>query len=347
MFNSLRVPERLFSLAMWGVSAVFAGFLIGLGGKVIGELPGVDRSLSVDQFIPQDSLAALTRKRDSLQSLTRSTQDAQERAAQLSIAADNAYRQAQSEFNNWIAARTATTDPQQDPEVIGRSKALDTLGASARRAQFVSDSISAALVNVEQAHRTQLFDYESLRESAMGHYERAVFSVELRTFIIRLALTLPLLILAGWIIARKRGSQYWPLYRGFVLFAAFAFFVELVPYLPSYGGYIRYIVGILATLVAGHYLIRAFRSYIAKREIAEKLTESERRQTLGFETALKRMGTNVCPACERPLHATAGVTNDFCVYCGLRLFDDCTACNTHKNAFYQYCPSCGTASAAT
>jgi predicted amidophosphoribosyltransferase len=31
----------------------------------------------------------------------------------------------------------------------------------------------------------------------------------------------------------------------------------------------------------------------------------------------------------------------FCVHCGMRLYDDCRACGTHKNAFYPYCPTCG------
>jgi hypothetical protein len=25
----------------------------------------------------------------------------------------------------------------------------------------------------------------------------------------------------------------------------------------------------------------------------------------------------------------------------MRLYDDCRACGTHKNAFYPYCPTCG------
>lgn len=346
MLNSLRVPERLFAIAMWIVSVVFAGFLIGLGGKIIGELPGVDRSLTVEQFMPPDVLRSATAAQDSLQFLERELLDEQERATQLSIASANAYAQAQSEFRNWVATRTATTDPSQDPEVISRTRQLDTLGAISRAAQQAVDSLAGELVTVHQANQDYALRLEQSRDAAMGAYERARFWQELRVFAIRLALTLPLLLIAWWLIANKRKSDYWPLARGFVLFAAFAFFVELVPYLPSYGGYVRYGVGILATLIVGHYVIRAFRRYLAQRQVAEQLSESERRRTLGFEMALKRMSTHVCPACERPISNTAGVTQDFCVYCGLRLFDDCTVCGAHKNAFHQYCPTCGSATAA-
>jgi hypothetical protein len=342
MFKSLRVPERLFQIAMWLVSFFFASFLIGLGGKIVGDLPGVDQTISIEQFVDPAQVARNRIVQDSLGRLERSQMAARDRAQMRVTAAGNSYRNAQASFRNWIATRTATTDPTQDPEVVQRNHELDALKAAESTAQAELDRLNTEIVLTSQAEEAQRQKYSALEEQARGRFERALFTQQLRVFAIRLALTLPLLLIAAWLVMRKRKSQYWPLARGFVLFALFAFFVELVPYLPSYGGYVRYGVGVVASALVGVYVIRAMQRYVARRAEVERQTESERRRALSSEEAIKKIATGVCPGCERAIASGgAGAPANFCVHCGMTLFDQCGACGTRKNAFFHYCPACG------
>lgn len=341
MFRALRVPDRLFALATWLVSFVFAGFLIGLGGKIVGELPGVSQGLSLQQFIAPGQLAPVHAVRDSLLAVQRQTQDARDRAAQQLTSQRNRYAAQRELFDAWIATRTATTDPQQDPEVLARTRALDEIKSAERTAEREVEQLDATLLAVNQAQNANRDAETALEVAASAQYEKARFAQELRAFGIRLALTLPLLLLAGWLALRKRKSEYWPLMRGFVLFALFAFFVELVPYLPSYGGYVRYGVGIIGSAVVGVAVIRAMRRYLAQRQQVEQQSEEERRKALPYDEAIKRIDGGVCPGCERGIAKGPNGPANFCVHCGLRLYDSCGACQTKKNAFYPYCPQCG------
>ncbi len=344
MSKSLRLSEKWFHRGLWLVALVFASFLIGLGGAVVGDLPKVESARQLDDFMDAGAAQAA---RDTIKGGERRAQELQEAVEQarlkLQVAQADVGTQRQG-FANWIATRNATQRAEQDPEVIARTQALDALQAQERSARAAVEQQQQALLDARQSvsqSRRQLADMES---QARGAYGQALRAQELRVFGYRLAITLPLLAIAGWLFARKRKSPGWPFVWGFIGFALFSFFFELVPYLPDYGGYVRYTVGIVVTVVVGRWAIAALGRYLAQQKEAEAQPEQERRRELSYDTAQARLAKGVCPGCERPVDLKDGRT-DFCPHCGIGLFNHCGRCDARKSSFAHYCHACGTAAA--
>src|SRR3989344_1990099 len=315
MSKSLRLSEKWFRRGLWLVALVFASFLVGLGGTIVGDLPKVETPLRVDDFLDK---AAADKLRAEVKTARQAEQDAQ-----------TALEQAQLQRSKVRS------------EVQARPQALDVLKLAERKTQQAVEAQQQAALDARQtaaARQEQLNRMESDGYVKLNAERR---KVELRVFLYRLALTLPLLAAAGWLFVKKRKSTYWPFVWGFIFFALFAFFVELVPYLPSYGGYVRYVVGSALTGVVGRYGTLGLSRYLERQKLAEPLPDQERRKDLSYDVALARLAKSVCPCCERPVDLK-NEKIDFCPHCGIGLFDHCGHCSTRKSAFARFCHACGT-----
>ena len=341
MGKGLRLSEKWYKRGLWLVALVFAGFLIGLGGQVVSNMRLIEPAPDLEQFIDPAQGEPVKARLDQARVANQAAGDQLEQARLAHSSAAATVRSQREAFDNWLATRNATQRSDQDPELIARTRALDELVAAERKALQAVEAQEQKQLDASQAYESASRDWERLAEPAQARLETQVRKNELKVFLYRLALTLPLLVLAAWLFVKKRKGMYWPFVWGYIIFAGFVFFVELVPYLPSYGGYVRYTVGIVLTAVIGRYAILGLQRYLEKQKAEESLPENQRRQTLEYDTALTRMAKGVCPGCERPVDVKDPAI-DYCPHCGINLFDRCGACTTRKNAFAHFCFSCGT-----
>ena len=118
MSKTLRLTEKWMRRGLWLVAIVFAGFLIGLGGTLVGDLPKVEKQLSLDDFMDR---AASTALRNGIKNADRAAQEADDALAQAQLKRQVAQadtRAARETFNNWLATRRATQLSDQDAELL-------------------------------------------------------------------------------------------------------------------------------------------------------------------------------------------------------------------------------------
>lgn len=342
MNKALRLSEKWFRYGLWLVALAFGSFLIGLGGTVVRNLPKVEHNYVLEDFIDKP---AAEQARASIKAARESRQQADEALEQEKLQlnarrADSA--RAREAFHNWLATRQVTQNADQDSELMARRAELDEFETRARRALAAVERQQQIALDAKRAEQRSQRELTKLEDAAQETLSDARKSQVLRVFLYRLALTLPMLAVAGWLLAKKRRESWWPFVWGFAYFAVFAFFVELVPYLPDYGGAVRNIVGVVVTVIVGRQAILALNRYRERQKEAESRPDALRRQELGYDMALSRLAKGVCPGCERAVDLKDSAI-DYCPHCGICLFDRCVKCKQRKSAFSRFCHACGAA----
>ncbi|MFM0660961.1 zinc ribbon domain-containing protein [Paraburkholderia sediminicola] len=341
--DGLTSPARLLRLASWVIAILFAVFLNMLGSLVIRDMAFAPHGgpPAIEQFADTPAKARLDAARRDLQS----QRDALgEKAETMEVARGRAakeYGDAKESFRNWLATRSVTGDSSRDPDILARTRKLDALQSVAISWQHQIDAIGdqqRALGLKQSQLEAQIADEDAVTER---RFNEATRHYELQVFGLRLALTLPILLVAVWLFIRYRKARYWTFVYGFALFALSAFFIELVPYLPNFGGYVRVLVGIVLTVFAGLYMLKAFQRYVERKRLELQQDQGERARAIGYDKAVRSFEKKRCPSCDKQW-SLGGDDSTFCVHCGLRLFNLC-GCGGRNFSFFPHCHQCGAA----
>jgi len=165
----------------------------------------------------------------------------------------------------------------------------------------------------------------------------------------------PILAIGIFLFIRFRKSKFWPFVWGYILFSLYAFFVGLIPYWPNFGGYIRYAVGIVLTILLGYYVIKKLTAYIERKRAELQASTQERAKKIEHLAAIKAFSSHSCPSCERDflitkIHPQTKKLKDivleedapgYCPHCGLELFGKCKKCGRRNFVHFLFCSSCG------
>ena len=354
-FNNKKL-EKTSKLINYIIAIVLCGFLIALSGKLIDDVDEWKEKPTVEEF---QNKSLLDTKDAEIEEIDAEIDlNIQKRVSienTIKIVNSN-YNNAKKSFDNWLETRKIVGSPNEDKEVLSRANELDqyykTLQEWEKELATINNKISN--LNTSKNSVQQLIYKEENR--AFTEREKEIRNYNLKVFLIRLLFILPILILGIVFIIKYRKHKYWPLFLGFVLFSFYAFFFGLVPYLPSYGGYIRYSVGIILSILLGIYAINKIKAFIENKKNELKVSTSERAKKVQTETAEKALDNHMCPSCGKDfivkrwakptntkkatVEVPLSVTN-FCRFCGLELFKKCKKCDTENFAHLPFCSNCG------
>jgi predicted RNA-binding Zn-ribbon protein involved in translation (DUF1610 family) len=333
--------ERTSRIVYYSISTILCLFLVLLSNRIIDDLDTAAVRPEVSNFEDKGVMTDLERKMNTLNIEVEGLTTKRGTIENTIAAARENYTNEKQSFDNWVQTRKTLGSPDKDFEVVERAKKLDEFYKVEQdwRVQLNARQVE---IDEREAKRQEIqaaIDIE--RDAAGAKYETELKQYDLKVFLIRLLFVAPILALGIFFFVRYRRHKFWPLYFGFTLFSIYAFFFGLVPYLPSYGGYVRYAVGILLSAGLGYYAIKTIRQFIESKQAELQVSTQERAKNVQKEVAEKALDNHFCPSCgkdfiikkwEFPVKANETeaykFVTDFCRHCGLELFKNCNKCGT-------------------
>lgn len=242
--------------------------------------------------------------------------------------------------------------PQAESGQADFSNTLSMFLESQRKYQELGQSLSDLITRKQELSKeltATSVSIERQREPARKAYNQQQNAHRLRLAFYQLAILVPILVLAGLVVIKKKGSIYFPLFLAFGVAALLKVTLVVHEYFPT--RYFKYI------LIGGLLLVVAKMLIHFLRTIAFPKAQSLLKQ---YREAYERF---LCPACDYPIRIgprrflfwTRSTVNKLvvpggsgekeeaytCPACGTALFEECPACHNMRHAMLPHCTHCG------
>jgi len=336
------------------ISVILCVFLIGLTSTILDDLDPYSARPQQEDFINQTKIDLVQGKIDSIYLIVEQKDEKLEQINTTLSLAKKEHQNAKESFNNWIKTRKNATLGQSDQKIQKRINKLDLLLENQQKIETTKSGLLAEknkLLKQSQAYRDEI---SKINTEAYDLQFKAQKSHDLKVFLYRLLFILPILALGIFFFLKKRKHKYSPIFIGFTFYSVYAFFFGLVPYLPSYGGYIRYVIGIVLCIVLGKYVINRFRKFVETKKKELEKPSGDRAKKIQLDSAENALEKHLCPSCGKDFllktwHPGKGKTNSqftftpskHCRFCGLQLFASCNSCETENFIHLPFCSTCG------
>lgn len=331
---------------LWLLGAVMAALLAALGARVLSDLADVFSTPDLEAF-RAPRLAPFEREQQALQDEGRDRAVILERAERDLATLEQALGTAEESWRTWLSTRaTLGGSTGEDREVRQRRDRLDAMRAERDAAQARLDALRRAPDPLASRRKALAEQVGAAEAAAAAEYDAAERGWRVKVLSARLALVVPLLLLAAGLWRRRRGSRYPTLLWGYWAFSLWMLALGIWPYLPHYGGYAPLGLGVVLTVWGSISLVRAFnraaparRRRIVDRALARhRCPGCDRDWLLGREEALD-LGLARKATVRR--FDRAALRPRACPACGIALFAPCPACGTEQVAHLDHCAGCG------
>lgn len=334
------------------VLAVLLFWLLGFIVRDIERIEGPDYRKIEEEVVDQQILERSEALGERIEQLGRQIQQLRERRELIQSGSRNLEQTINQllEIRRMRLEKNLEEAPTRQQEDV--SESLELFLENQQRFQNINHAIAElAETRSEVAAERRLLEQQldRQRESARKKHGRLMQRHNMKLAALQLVVLIPLLVVAAWLLLRRRGRSYYPLLLAFGLAVVARVAQVMHAYFPSW--LFKYLLIGALILVVGRLLIHMIRTVTRPRPdwLARQYREA-------YERFL-------CPVCEYPIrtgprrflfwtrrtaakvvppgggrHADSSYT---CPACGTKIYEECAACGQIRPSRLPHCTHCG------